>query len=121
MVVQPEWLTPEDVTVPQAEEMVAFLVSLVPGHTRLPPVYPRNREGIRTRESLAPLSLVHVLMVSPFLAPATVWHMMHVKSDAVGMTHQVAPFFDWLKEETVDPLQGIAALTSVDLADATLA
>ena len=60
-------------------------------------------------------------MVSPFLAPDTEWHMMHAKADAMGMTQQVAPFLDWLRVATVDPHQGIAALTSMELADATLA
>ena len=59
-------------------------------------------------------------MVSPFLAPAIVWHRMHAKSDAMGMTQQVAPFLNWLRAETIDPLQVVAALTSVYLADATL-
>ena len=60
-------------------------------------------------------------MVSPFLALATAWHMIHTKVDAMGMTQQVAPFLDWLRAVTIDLLQGIAALTSVDLSDATLA
>ena len=59
-------------------------------------------------------------MVSPFLAPETVWHMMHKNSDAMGMNQRVAPFLDWLRAVTIDPLQGIAALTSVDLVDDTM-
>ena len=38
----------------------------------------------------------------------------------MGTTQRMAPFLDWLREATIEPLQGIAALTSVDLADATL-
>ena len=60
-------------------------------------------------------------MVSPFLAPATVWHMVHAKADDMGITQRVAPFLDWLRAETVDPQQGIAVLSSVDLTDTTLA
>ena len=59
-------------------------------------------------------------MVSPFLAPGTAWHMMHKKSDAMGITQWVALLLDWLRAATIEPLQGIATLTSVDLADATL-
>ena len=59
-------------------------------------------------------------MVYPFLAPATAWYMMHTKADNMRMTQWVAPFLDWLRAATVDPQQGIAALTSVDLADTTL-
>ena len=33
---------------------------------------------------------------------------------------QVAPFLDWLRAMTVDPLQGIATLNIVDLADSTM-
>ena len=47
--------------------------------------------------------------------------MIHAKADAMGMTHQVAPFLDWLRAATIDLLQGIAALTSVDLSDANMA
>ena len=59
-------------------------------------------------------------MVSPFLALSTRWHMMHAKSDAMGMTQRLAPFLNWLRVVTIDPLQGIAALIRVDLADSTL-
>ena len=37
------------------------------------------------------------------------------------MTQRVAPFLDWLMTATIDPLKGIASLTIVDLADATMA
>ena len=73
------------------------------------------------RSSLAPLSLVHPLMVSSFLELVTVWYMMHAKSDAMGMTQWVEPFLDWLGVATIEPLQVIAALTGVDLADSMLA
>ena len=46
--------------------------------------------------------------------------MMHEKADNMVMTQQVATFLDWLRAATIDPLQGIATLTSVDLSDATL-
>ena len=47
--------------------------------------------------------------------------MMHAKANAVGMTQQVANFLEWLRAMTVDPQQGIAALTSVDLYNSTMA
>ena len=47
--------------------------------------------------------------------------MMHAKADAVGMTQQVEHFLDWLRATTVDPHQGIDALTSMDLYDSTMA
>ena len=47
--------------------------------------------------------------------------MMNAKSDAVGVTQQVAHFLGWLRETTVDPQQGIAALTNVDLYDSNMA
>ena len=45
--------------------------------------------------------------------------MMHANSDTMGMTQWVAPFHDWLRAK-IEPLQGIAALTSVDLTDAMI-
>ena len=69
----------------------------------LPLETPRPNRVSLPRESLAPLSLVHLLMVSPFLAPATAWHMMHAKANAMGMTQWVAPFLYWLRAVTVDP------------------
>ena len=60
-------------------------------------------------------------MVSLFLAPATAWHMMHAKFDTMGMILRVAPFLVWLRAATIEPLQGISALTSLNLTDAMLA
>ena len=71
--------------------------------------------------SLSPLSLFHLLIVSPFLSPSNVWHIIHAKANLMGITQQVAPFMDWMRAETVEPQQGIASLTSMDLADSTLA
>ena len=45
---------------------------------------------------------------------------MYAKSDAMGMTQRGAPFFDWLRGETIEPLQGIATLTIIYHTDATL-
>ena len=101
--------------------MEDLLVRLAPGHPRLPLETPRLYRVSVPRVSLAPLSLVHPLMVSPFLAPETMWHMMHAKAGTIGMTQRVAPFLYWLRAAKIDPQQGIAALTRVDLADATLA
>ena len=120
VVVQPEWLIPADVEVLQAEEMEALLARLAPGHPRLPQDSPRTERVSAPRASLAPLSLLHQLMVSPFLFPSTAWHMMHAKADTMGMIQWVAPFLDWLRAAKIEPLQGIATLTSVKLTDAML-
>ena len=100
------------------EDLIAHL-SL--GNPQLPVNTPRLERVSITRSSLAPLSLVHPLIVSPFLAPANLWHMMHAKSDAVGMTQQVAPLLDCLRATAVEHQQGISSLTSVDLDDSTMA
>ena len=97
------------------------MARLSPRHLRLPTETPRPGRVSVPRASLAPLSLVHPLMVPPFLAPETAWHMMHAASNTIGMTQQVASFLDLLRAATVEPQQVIAALTSVDLADTTLA
>ena len=77
VVVQPEWITLGEVTVPQAVEMEILMSRLAPVHLRLPPDTPRTDRLSVPQASLAPLSLVRLLMVSPFLAPETAWHMMH--------------------------------------------
>ena len=46
--------------------------------------------------------------------------MMHEKSNTMGMTQRVAPFLNWLRAATIEPLQGTDSLTSVYLADANL-
>ena len=84
--VHPECITPEEVAGPQEADMETLLARLSPGHLRLPPDTPRTDRVSVPRTYLAPLSLVHPLMVSPFLAPATVWHMMHTKANTMGMT-----------------------------------
>ena len=86
VVVQPEWFTPYEVAVTQAAEMETLLVHLAPGHLCLPPDTPRNDRVSVPWSSLPPLYLVHPLILSPLLAPATAWYMMHAKSDAMGMT-----------------------------------
>ena len=101
--------------------MQALMSRLAPGNPRLPPETPRPDRISVPRASLDPLSLVHLLIVSPFLAPETVWHMINAKSDAMGMIQQVAPFLDWLRAAMVDTQQGIATLTRVNLTYATLA
>ena len=121
VVVHPEWLIPSDVEVPQSADMEDLFARLYPRHPRLHQDTPRTERFSVPRASLAPLSLLHPLMFSLFLAPATAWHMMHAKADAMGMTQQVVPFIDWLRAATIDPLQGIASLASVGLFDATLA
>ena len=115
--VQPEWLTPSDVAVPQAAEMEYLLARLAPVHPRIPPGIERVS---KLWAYIDPLSLFQLLMISSLLAPATAWHMMHAKSDTMGMTHWVVLFLDWLRAETIDPLQGIATLTIMYLADAMM-
>ena len=65
-------------------------------------------------------SMVHPLMVSPFLALATLWHMMHAKSNMVGTNQQVAPLLYWLRVTMVELQQVIFALTSVYLVYSTM-
>ena len=86
LMVQPEWLTPAGVAVPQAAEMEELLVHLAPGQPHLPPDTPRTERISVPWTSLTPLSLVHPMMVSPFLEPENAWHMMHAKDDAIWMT-----------------------------------
>ena len=101
--------------------MEALIARLALGHPWLPADTLRTDRVSATRSSLVPLSLVHLLMVSPFLSPANLFHMMHAKADVVGMTKRVAPFLDWLRATTVEPQQGISSLTIVDLFNSTMA
>ena len=103
VVVQPEWLALEEVIVLRATDMEALIARLVLGYPWLPANTLRPERVYVPRSSLDPLSLVHPLMVTQFLDPATLWHMMHAKSDAVGMKQGVAPFLDWLRATTVKP------------------
>ena len=103
VVVHPEWLAPEELAVPRATEIEALIARLALGHPWLPADTPRLERVSVPRSSLEPLSLVHPLMVSPVLAPATSCHMMHAKADAVGMKQGVAPFLDWLRATRVKP------------------
>ena len=74
--------------------MEALIARLALGHPRLSVDTLRLERVSVPRPFLAPLYLLHLLMVSPFLLPATSWHMMHAKANAVEMTQQVAPFLD---------------------------
>ena len=95
--------------------MEAALAHLVPGRTRLAKDTPKLDMISVTQTSPAPLSLVHPLMVDPFLLPSNECHMMHAKADAMGITQRVTSFMDCLRTATGKTQQGIAALTRVDL------
>ena len=97
------------------------MARLASGDPRLPQNTPISERVYVPWSSLSPLSLVLPLMVFPFLELATVWYMMNAKSYAMGTTQWVEPFLNWLGVATIEPLQGTAALTSVDLADSMLA
>ena len=120
VVVQPEWITPEDVTVPQVAYMETLLTRLFPGNPCLPLDTPRTDTFSLPRASPNPLSLVNPLIVSPF--PGAVNRVAYDahKNDALG-TQRGERFLDWLRAVMIDPLKGIADLTSMDLADAALA
>ena len=97
-----------------------MLARLALGHPRLSTYTLRPERVSIPGASLTPLFMVHPLMLSPFLAPATACHMMRVKADAMRVTQRVAPFLDWLRAALVEPQQGIVSLTSVDLPDSKL-
>ena len=78
MVVQPEWITPGKLAVLRVTEMEALLARLDPGYPRLPADTQWPERVSVPQASLVALYLVHPLMFSPFLDPATVWHMMHI-------------------------------------------
>ena len=85
MVVHPEWLAQEEVAVPRETDMEALIGHLALGHPWIPKDTLRPERVSVPRSSISPLSLVHPLMVSLLLAPATLWHIMHAKANAVGM------------------------------------
>ena len=64
--------------------MEALFALFAPGHPSLA-VDNQSPERVSAPwASLSPFSLVHLLMVSPFLSSSTSWHMMHAKSNAIG-------------------------------------
>ena len=67
VVVLLECIAPIKVEVPREAEMEAELVHLATGQPRLSKDTPRPERVSSPRESLDPLSLVHLLMVSLFL------------------------------------------------------
>ena len=95
--------------------MEAALACLAPEHPRLAGDTARPERVSVPLLSLSPLSLAQPLMVAPFLSPLNVWHKMHAKIEAMGITQRVILFVEWLRAATVEPQKGINALTSVDL------
>ena len=77
VVLQPEWLTPSAMALLPVADMEALLARLAPGQPRLSQDTPITERVYVPQASLSPLSLVHPLMVSLVLVPATTWHMMH--------------------------------------------
>ena len=72
--------------------MEAVLARLTPGQPRLAADTERTERVSVPLASVASLSLVHSLMVAPFLSPSNVWHMMHAKAEVMGITQWVMPF-----------------------------
>ena len=64
--------------------MDTLLVRLAPVHSILPLDTPITDRVSIPQAYLVPISLVHPLMVSPFLAPSTEWHVIHAKSRRHG-------------------------------------
>ena len=115
VIILPEWITPSEVEVPRKTEMEAALACLAPEHPRLAGDTSRPERVSVPLLSVSPLSLAQPLMVAPFLSPLNVWHKMHAKIEAMGITQRVILFVEWLRAVTVKPQKGINALTSVDL------
>ena len=103
VVVLSKCLTPRDVEVLWTEEMEELLAYLAPGNPSLTAGIPRPERVSMPRAYLSPFSLVHPLMLSLFLSPYTVWHMMHAKDDATGITQRVTLLMEWLRSATVNP------------------
>ena len=103
VVVQLEWLTPGETVVPWKTDMEALLTRLATEHLWLAADTQQLERVSVPRASLAHISLVDLLMVSPFLSPLTAWHMMHVKANAMGITQRVSPFMDCLRAKIVKP------------------
>ena len=103
VVLLPAWLTLSEVEVPKEADMEAALARLPPGKPRFPVDTPRQDRVSVPLESIPPCSLVHLLMVAPFLSPFNAWHMMHVKAKAMDITQRVIPFMEWMRATTVSP------------------
>ena len=98
----PKWLTPTRLEVPQEVDMEATLSHLAPGHPRLAAETSRPERVSVPLAYLSPLSLVHLLMVAPFLSPSNMWHMMHAKADEMGINQRVILFTAWMRATTVE-------------------
>ena len=92
-----------------------------PIRTSLPtPVTPKDREGLRSPGVPvlplpgSPADGIHIPSAGDPMAYDA------QKADDVGMTQRVALFLDWLRLAMIEPQQGISALSSMDLVDATL-
>ena len=103
VVILREWLNQSKVEVLRETEMEAAKERLELEQPRLAKDTPRPERVSVPQANLSPLSLVHLLMISPFLSPSNTCHMIHAKADAMGITKQVIPFMEWLTAETGEP------------------
>ena len=114
------WLDLDEREAPQKSDMEAALNLLPPGTPRLTNNTPKPERVRVPLVSVAPISLFHLLMVTPFLSPSKSWHMLYTKAREMGITQQVGPFMQWMGACTVAPPKRIDALTILDIADSTL-
>ena len=90
---------------------------LPPGTPHLPPDTPKPERVLLPLISIAPLSLVHLLLASPFLSPENTWHLLVARVQSLGIAQWVGPFMEWIGACTVASPSLLDALVRVDLAD----
>ena len=118
--VNPEWFQVDAEDIPSLEELTQALdrTSLVT--PRIPDQTVTSNSIAVPRSYIAPLKLIHPLILSPFLSPMSTWHLLSARASMIHLYQQVQPFLKWIQGRTKSPTNRVNALTSVDLKDATL-
>ena len=89
--VKGEWLTVRDFALPSAAELNQALVNTGPGAARLPDTTATPNTLVVTTVAIAPLSLVHPLLWSPFLTPVNVWNLTLKRTESMVLKVRTAP------------------------------
>ena len=118
--VKPDCLTVRDVPAPTVAELNTALATTGPGVTRLPEDTAALDTVAVCKTAIALLSLVHLLLGSPFLTPINAWNLVAARATCLGLEHRVTPLLHWLRAQTSANAEAVDALSRVALADPTL-
>ena len=109
-----------NVTSPTIAELNTAIAATGPGVPRLQEVTTSSDTVALCKTTIAPLALVHAMLGSPFLNPINAWNIIYARAAYLGLECRVIPLLHWIQAQMSAHAKTIYALSSANLADASL-